>query len=111
MNFVRAPSIHINPHPIIRVPGSMPRIILEFFCRGNAIFDCGVEQKYQINSQLCCRADHNVFSFLYCGPPVTQTAELEGIIPSDVERRNGKTTMEIILYVLPDGGKLGAGNS
>ena len=89
----------------------MPRIILEFFCRGNSIFDCGVEQKYQNNSQLRCRPGYNVLPFLHSEPATAQTTELERFNSSDVYGRYRKTAVEIILHVSTHGGKLVAGNN
>ena len=82
----------------------MPSIILEFFCSGNAIFDCGAKQKYQINSQLCGGTDHYVVSFLHRRQPVTKTAKLEGFHSPDIEGRYGETTVEIICHVQFDVG-------
>jgi len=88
----------------------MPRIILEFFCRGNAIFECDAEQKYQINSQLCGGSAHNAISFLYGIPSACETTELARLAPSDAVSCEGKATMEIVLHVCPDDAELVAGN-
>src|SRR5450755_3647903 len=109
INLAPVPSIQIRPQPIIRVPGSIPRIILEFFCRGNAIFECGVEQKYQINCQLCGRTAYYVVSFLYSCTPIAETTKLEGFSKSDVAGSYWETTLEVVLHVWTDGVELGSG--
>jgi len=64
--------------------------------QSNAIFECGVKQKYQINSQLCSRTGHYVLSFLYNCPTAAETTKLEGFITTDVASGLRKTTVEII---------------
>jgi hypothetical protein len=80
----------------------MPNIILWFFCRGNAIFDCGLQQKYQINNQLCCRPPDNVVPFLFSCATTGETTALAGFLASDGSGCPGRKPVEIIHYVWID---------
>ena len=50
--------ISIKPNPMMIVPGSIPKIIFDAFCKGLLIFTLNIllEQKYKINHQLRIRA-------------------------------------------------------
>jgi hypothetical protein len=85
----------------------MPNIILWFFCRGNAIFDCGLEQKYQINNQLCSRPPDNVVPFLFGCATTGEATALAGFRASDASGCPGRTPVEIIQYVWIDDRELG----
>src|SRR5450432_4448185 len=93
----------------MRVPGSMPNIILWFFCRGNAIFDCGLQQKYQINNQLCCRPPDNVLPFLFGCETTGEATALEGFPASDASGCPGRASVETLHYVWIDDCELGIG--
>ena len=86
----------------------MPSIILEFFCGGSAIFDCGTEQKYQINSQLCRRPADHAAPFLFRCKAIGKPAKLEGFDSSDFRCIKGGTEMEVVCDDWTDGGELGS---
>src|SRR5665213_4614394 len=85
-------------------------MILEFFCKRNAIFECGAEQKYQINPQLCGWTGAYPVSILYRIQTTAPTARMEKFSSSDRRSAYGETMLEIVRHVCTDVGKLGSGS-
>ncbi len=81
------------------VPGSIPSMILEFFCKPCVIFDCDAEQKYQINTQLCGRARASCTSFLYGFALTAGPTGLERFASADKRSIYRKAAMEGIRHV------------